>query len=95
MSIRRFLNYLFTFFDNKFFVIVAYVFANYMSFFIFSIFFIRLIVFFGFFSIKIKLIRSFFARVSLKRCVNFSIKKHYFVNVVIEIISNAFLFLDL
>ncbi len=66
-----------------------------MSFLIFLTLFIRLIVLFSFFNIKIKLIRSFFARVSLRRRVNSLIKKHYFVNVVIEIVLNAFLFLDL
>ena len=70
-------------------------FANCMFFLISSTLFIRLIVFFNFFNIEIKLIRSFFARISLKRRVNFSIKKHYFVNVIIKIILNAFFFLDL
>ncbi len=70
-------------------------FVNCMFFLIFSTFFIRLIVFFNFFSIKIKSIRLFFARISLKYRVNFFIKRHYLVNIVIKIISNAFLFLDL
>jgi len=83
------------FVNNKFFVIVVYIFVNCMSFFISSTFFIRLIVFFSFFNIEIKLIRSFFARVLLRRRVNFLIKRYYFVNVVIKIISNAFLFLNL
>ncbi len=66
-----------------------------MFFFIFLTLFIRLIVLFSFFNIEIKSIRLFFARISLRRRVNFSIKKHYFVNVIIEIILNAFFFLDL
>ncbi len=70
-------------------------FVVYISFFISSTLSIRLIVLFSFFNIKIKLIRLFFAKILLRRCVSFSIKKYYFVNVVIEIISNAFFFLDL
>jgi len=83
------------FVNNESFVIVAYILVVCISFLIFSTFFIRLIVFSNLFSIEIKLIRSFFARISLRRCVNFSIKRYYLVNVVIEIILNTFLFLDL
>ncbi len=83
------------FVNNKSFVIIAYVFANCMSFLISLTLFIWLIVFFSLFNIEIKSIRSFFARISLRRRVNFLVKRHHLVNVIIKIILNAFFFLNL
>ncbi len=41
------------------------------------------------------LIRLFFAKNSLNLRVSFLTKMHYLINVIIEIILNAFFFLDL
>jgi len=99
---RRFKNACLTFIlifvcatNDKLYIMLAYVFAFCVSFLILFTFFNRFVVFFNFFNTKIMSICLFFAKNSSNLCVNFLIKMHYLINVVIEIISNAFFFLDL
>jgi len=78
--------------NDEFYIMFAYVFTSCMSFLTFFIFSSRFIVFFNFFNTKIMLIRLFFAKSSLNLRVSFLTKMHYLINVVIEIILNAFFF---
>jgi hypothetical protein len=78
--------------NNELCTMFAYVFASYMSFSIFFTFSSRFIVFFNFFTTKIMSIRLFFAKNLLNLRVSFSTRVHYLINIIIEIILNAFFF---
>ena len=78
--------------NNKLYTMLAYMLASYVFFLIFLIFFSWFVVFFNLFNTKIMLIRLFFAKSSLNLRVNFLTKMHYLINVIIEIILNAFFF---
>ncbi len=81
--------------NNELCIMLVYVFASCVFFLIFFTFPNRFVVFFNFFNIKIMSIRLFFAKNSLNLRVSFSTKMHYLINIVIEIILNAFFILDL
>jgi len=62
---------------------------------LFLLFLVNSLSFLNLFNTKIMSIRLFFAKNSLNLRVNFLTKMHYLINVIIEIISNAFSFLNL
>jgi hypothetical protein len=76
--------------NNELYIIFAYIFAFYVFFLTLFTFSNRFVIFFNLFNIKIISIRLFFAKNSLNLRVNFLIKIHYLINVIIEIILNAF-----
>ncbi len=81
--------------NNELCIMFVYIFAFCIFFSILFTFFSRFVVFFYFFNTKIMSICLFFAKNSLNLRVNFLTKIHYLVNIVIEIIWNAFFFLNL
>jgi len=81
--------------NNELCIMFAYVFASCVFFLILFTFFNRFVVFFNFLNTKIMSICLFFAKSSLNLRVSFSTKVHYLINIIIEIILNAFFFLDL
>jgi len=84
--------------NNKFYIMLVYIFASCVSFltlFTFFTFFNWFVVFFNLFNIKIISICLFFAKNLLNLRVSFLTKMHYLINIVIEIILNTFFFLDL
>jgi len=81
--------------NNKLYIMLAYMFASCVFFLILFTFFNRFIIFFNLFNTKIILICLFFAKSLLNLRVSLLTKVHYLINVIIEIILNAFFFLDL
>jgi len=78
--------------NNELYIMLVYILVSCVSFstlFTFSSWFV---VIFNLFDTKIMSIRLFFAKNSLNLRVNFLTKVYYLINVVIEIISNAFFF---
>jgi len=71
---------------------LVYVFVSYVFFLILFTFSSLFVVFFNFFNTKIMSICLFFAKSLINLRINFLTKVHYLINVVIEIILNAFFF---
>jgi len=81
--------------NNKLYIMLVYVFVSCVFFLTLFTFFSRFVVFFNLFNTKIILIHLFFAKSSLNLRVKFWTKIYYLINIVIEIISNMFFFLNL
>ncbi len=81
--------------NNKLCTMFVYVLAFCVSFLTLFTFFNRFVVYFNLFNIKIMSICLFFAKSSLNLRVNFLIKMHYLINVVIKIILSMFFSLNL
>jgi len=81
--------------NNKLYIMLAYMFASCVSFLIFFTFSSRFLVFFNLFNTKIMSINLFLAKNSLNLRVSFSTRIYYLINIIIEIILNAFFPLNL
>ncbi len=78
--------------NNELYIMLVYVFVSYVFFLILFTFSSLFVVFFNFFNTKIMSICLFFAKSLINLRINFLTKVHYLINVVIEIILNAFFF---
>jgi len=76
--------------NNELCTMLVYVLASCVSFLIFFIVFSWFVIFFNLFNTKIMSIYLFFAKNSLNLRISFLTRMHYLINVVIEIILNAF-----